>query len=75
MGSGGRPGKEGSPVGSEQVGARLSPQRDWGPGGDIQDREGGIVLGEGAKVTDRPEAWDAGMVDSVLDRGSHGDRA
>ena len=30
---------------------------------------------EGAKVTDRPEAWDAGMVDSVLDRGSHGDRA
>ena len=30
---------------------------------------------EGAKVTDRPVAWDARMVDSVLDRGSHGSRA
>ena len=30
---------------------------------------------EGAKVTDCLAAWDAGMVDSVLDRGSHGHRA
>ena len=36
--------KEGSPVGSEQVGARPSPQRDQGPGGDAQDQEGGIVV-------------------------------
>lgn len=36
--------KEGSPVGSEQVGARPSPQRDQGPGGDAQDQEGGIMV-------------------------------
>ena len=41
-GGGGR-GKEGSPIGSEQVGARPGPQRDRGPGGDVQDREDGIV--------------------------------
>ena len=29
---------------------------------------------EGAKVTDCLAAWDAGMVDSVLDRSSHGGR-
>ena len=37
--------KEGSPVGSEQVGARRSPQRDRGPEGDVQDREDGVVVG------------------------------
>ena len=44
-GLGGGRGKEGSLVGSEQVGARRSPQRDRGPEGDVQDREDGVVVG------------------------------
>lgn len=53
---GGSEGMEGSPIGSEQAGARPSPQRDRGPGGDAQAPEG-----EDGKVTDKAISCDAGV--------------
>lgn len=65
VGSGVKAGKGRLPFGSEQVGSQAKTPEALGLGGDAQDWRGWHHGHEGAKVTDRPVAWDARMVDTA----------